>query len=76
MKRRPLNYILPGPWRVEPWQTEAGKIVGYQIVRGQPADNNREVLDIYGITAGGLGRMDVAHAKEAAEYRAKLANGE
>ena len=60
--RRSFNL---SPWRVEPWQTAAGKTVGFRVVLGQTPD--LVCVETFGITKGGLGAMTEVEARQAAE---------
>jgi hypothetical protein len=60
--RRSFN---SSPWRVVPWQTTAGKTVGFQVVLGKAPD--LVCAETFGITRGGLGAMTEVEARQAAE---------
>jgi hypothetical protein len=75
MERRPLEKPT---WRVLPWRTMKGAIVGYCVVCGDGFDHNvppvRVVNDTFVATKGGAGRMTLEKAFAAAIERCAARN--
>jgi hypothetical protein len=67
MERRPLK---KPKWRVSPWRTMKGAIVGYCVVCGDGFDHDvpqvRTVKGTFVATKGGAGRMTLEEALAAA----------